>query len=103
LIVVAREVLAEFAQAHEVVRSQLQAWLAEAEDSEWRSPDDVKRRYPMASVLSDNRIVFNLKGNKYRMLVTITYQTKVALVLKLGTHAEYSKWELRRGKHGQGN
>jgi mRNA interferase HigB len=91
---VGREVLAEFAQAHADVRSQLQAWLAEAEDSEWRSPDDVKRRYRTASVLSDNRIVFNLKGNKYRMLVTISYQTKVVLILKLGTHAEYSKWEL---------
>jgi mRNA interferase HigB len=94
LIVLGREVLAQFAQGHAEVRAQLQAWLAEAEDSEWKSPDDVKRRYPTASVLTENRVVFNLKGNKYRMLVQIGYQARVVLVQKLGTHAEYSKWEL---------
>lgn len=89
-----REVLAEFAQTHADVRSQLQAWLAEATDSEWGSPDDVRRRYPAASVLAENQVVFNLKGNKYRLLVKINYEAKVVLVLRLGTHAEYSKWEL---------
>jgi|SRR5579863_266029 len=94
LIVVGRKVLAEFAQQHADVRSQLQAWLAEAEESEWESPSDVKRRYPTASVLADNRVVFNLKGNKYRLLVRIGYQAQVLVVERLGTHAEYSKWEL---------
>ena len=94
MIVVGRDLLAEFAQAHADVRTQLQTWLAEAVDSEWRWPEDVKRRYPTASVLSDDRVVFNLKGNKYRMLVRVNYQIKVVLILRLGTHAEYSKWEL---------
>jgi len=92
--VLGREVLAQFARGHAEVRSQLQAWLAEAEDSEWSSPDDVRRRFPTASVLAGDRVVFNLKGNKYRMLVRISYGARIVLILKLGTHAEYSKWEL---------
>lgn len=94
MLVLGRAVLAEFAQAHADVRPQLQAWLAEAEDSEWNSPDELKRRYTTASLLDDNRVVFNLKGNKYRMLVRIDYRAKVVVVQRLGTHAEYSKWQL---------
>ncbi|HEV2494954.1 MAG TPA: type II toxin-antitoxin system HigB family toxin [Terriglobia bacterium] len=94
MIVLGRDVLAQFAEAHADVRPQLQAWLAEAEDSEWQSPAEVKRRYPAASLLAGNRVVFNLKGTKYRMLVQIGYQARVVMVQKIGTHAEYSKWEL---------
>lgn len=94
MIVVGREVIAEFAQKHADVRPQLEAWLAEAEESQWRTPDEIKRRYPKASVLANNRVVFDLKGNKYRMVVKISYQVQVVMVERVGTHAEYSKWEL---------
>jgi mRNA interferase HigB len=94
LVVVGLEVVANFAQKHADVRSQLKAWLAEAEESQWRTPDDVKRRYPTASVLADNRVVFNLKGRKYRIVARISYNIQVVMIEKVGTHAEYSKWEL---------
>jgi mRNA interferase HigB len=94
LIVVGREIIDEFAKKHADVRSQLQAWLAEAEEAEWRSPEDVKRRHHTTSLLAGNRAVFNLKGNKYRMVVQISYQVQVVMVQRIGTHAEYSKWEL---------
>ena len=94
MIVVGREVIAEFAQKHADVRPQLEAWLAEAEESQWRTPDEIKRRYPKASVLANNRVVFDLKGNKYRMVVKVSYQVQVVMVERVGTHAEYSKWEL---------
>lgn len=73
---------------------QLEAWLAEAEESQWTTPDEIKRRYPKASMLANNRVVFDFKGNKYRMLVRISYQLQVLRVERVGTHAEYSKWEL---------
>lgn len=91
MIVVGREDLAEFAREHAEARSQIQAWLAEVEDSEWKSPGDVKRRYPTASLLAANRVVFNLKGNKYRMLVRISYEIQLVMIQRIGTHAEYSK------------
>ncbi len=94
MIVVGREVVAEFSRRHADVRSQLEAWLAEAEEAQWKTPSEVKRRYPKASVLAGNRVVFDFKGNKYRMVVKVSYQVQVAMVERLGTHAEYSKWEL---------
>lgn len=94
LKVVGREVLSEFARRHAGVRSQLQAWLAEAEEAQWRVPEDIQRRYPTASFLAANRVVFNLKGRKYRMAVKVSYQLQVVMVERIGTHAEYSKWKL---------
>jgi mRNA interferase HigB len=88
------EILSEFTRTHAEVRSQLQAWLAEAEEAQWRAPEDVKRRYRTASFLSGNRVVFNLKGRKYRMVVKVSYQLQIVMVERMGTHAEYSKWEL---------
>ena len=94
MTVVGLEVLSEFTRTHAEVRSQLQAWLAEAEEAQWRVPEDIKRRYRTASFLSGNRVVFNLKGRKYRMVVKVSYQLQIVMVERMGTHAEYSEWEL---------
>ena len=58
----------------------------------WRTPAEVKARYVSASFLANNRVVFNLKGNKYRLDTKIAYQVGVVLVKRIGTHAEYSRW-----------
>lgn len=94
MIVVNLEILTKFAQKHADVRPQVQAWHAEAEESQWKTPDDIKQRYPTASILTDNRVVFNLKGMKYRLVVKVSYEVQVVMIEKVGTHAEYSKWEL---------
>ena len=85
------EVLAEFARTHAEVRTQLQVWLAEAEEAQWKGPDDI---YPTASFLADNRVVFNVKGRKYRMVVKVSYRLQIVMIDRVGTHAEYSKWVL---------
>ena len=86
--------LQAFKERHADVRSQVDAWRSEVEAAQWNSPHDVTERYPSASILSDNQVVFNLKGNKYRLLVKISYKNKIVFVKKAGTHAEYSKWTL---------
>lgn len=86
--------LEEFARRHGDVGSQIDAWVREAEDAEWRSPSEIKARYPSASFLSDNRVIFNLKGNAYRLEVKVSYELQVVLIKRIGTHAEYSKWKL---------
>ena len=92
--VVGRGVLEDFKRRHPDVQSQVDAWLLEAEEATWSTPHAVTRRYGTASILSDNRVVFNLKGNSYRLLVRIAYRLGKVIVLKAGTHAEYDRWDL---------
>ena len=91
--VVGRKKLEEFSRRHADVRSQIQAWLCEVEESQWQTPHDMKARYATASFLGDNRVVFNLKGNKYRLDVKLSYKNQVVLIKRIGTHAEYSTWK----------
>lgn len=78
-------------ERHADACSSLQAWLAEVEHAQWTSPQDVKRRYPSASFLGGDRVIFNIRGNSYRLVVKVAYDTGIVLVKWFGTHAEYSK------------
>jgi mRNA interferase HigB len=88
---VGKKQLDDFGRRHADVRASLDAWILEAEEAEWRSSADIKARFPSASFLSDNRVIFNIRGNKYRLEVKISYEVKVVLIGWIGTHAEYSK------------
>jgi mRNA interferase HigB len=92
--IVGRNVLDDFGRRHADVVSQIEAWLCEVEEAQWQGPADLKRAYPKASILSGNRVVFNVKGNRYRLEAKIEYGLGIALVKRMGTHAEYSKWKL---------
>ncbi len=83
----------EFILKHADSKNWLTSWLAEVRDGEWEHPNDVKLRYSSASILSDNRLIFNIKGNKYRMEVQVAYKNKVVVIKQLGTHAEYVRWD----------
>ncbi|HXM34234.1 MAG TPA: type II toxin-antitoxin system HigB family toxin [Pyrinomonadaceae bacterium] len=91
---VGKELLAEFERHHADIKVPLTVWISEVEDADWKGPVDIKARYPSASLLSDNRVVFNIKGNKYRIETKVSYEIKVVLARRIGTHAEYSKWAL---------
>jgi mRNA interferase HigB len=83
--------LDDFAKRHADIRDPLDAWTCELEAADWQGPADIRARYPSASFLSDNRVVFNIKGNNYRIETKISYEIDVVLVIWIGTHAEYSK------------
>lgn len=70
---------------------QFDAWLAEAHDAIWRNPIDIKRKYRTASVLKSGRVVFNISGNRYRLVTQINYQAWVVEIRFFGTHAEYDR------------
>jgi mRNA interferase HigB len=72
-------------------KAPLEAWYYEARHAEWKSPADVKAKYGTASILKDNRVVFNITGNKYRLVVKINYRTRTVFVRFLGTHRQYNK------------
>lgn len=91
--VVGRAHLEEFTRHHADVRSQVEAWLCEAEEAQWRSPQDIKERYAHASFLADNRVVFNLKGNKYRLDTKVSYKNQLVSIQRVGTHADYETWK----------
>ena len=79
---------------HAHSQASLSAWLQEAETADWKTSQDIKDRYPSADLLSGNRVVVNIGGNNYRLVVVVRYQNGVLLVDRIGTHAEYSKWKL---------
>ncbi|MEX0929135.1 MAG: type II toxin-antitoxin system HigB family toxin [Balneolales bacterium] len=89
--VFARNTLVEYWKTHTNAEEALKSWFAEAEKARWNSPDDIKKKYPHASILPNNRIVFNIKGNKYRLVVKINYDYGQVFIRFVGTHAEYDK------------
>lgn len=90
--VVGRERLSDFVRSREDAQSRVAAWLAEVEDAKWADPHDVKRRYPSASLLGAQRVVFNVGGNRYRIDTKISYEHQTVLVIRVGTHSEYDQW-----------
>lgn len=91
--IVGRQILTDFAAEHADIRPALNAWRAELEEAHWRSTKDIKARYPSASFVGENRVIFNIKGNKYRVEVKVNFENEVVLVTRIGTHSEYSKWK----------
>ncbi len=89
--VLGREVLESFKESHGDVRKQLDVWLGEATDAKWERWRDIKEKYSTASPLKDNIVIFNIKGNSYRLKVKVNYRYQVVKIEKIGTHAEYSK------------
>ena len=89
--VFSRSTLRTFANAHADARQPLYAWFAEVEKMTWTGPDDIKARYSSASFLPNNRVVFNIKGNEYRIVAAVKYEFFAVYIRFIGTHPEYSK------------
>jgi len=89
--VIAKSTLRDFWIMHKDCEGQLKSWYDEAEKSNWISPNDIKSDYPSASILQGNRVVFNIKGNLYRLIVKINYKVGIVWIRFVGTHAEYDK------------
>lgn len=70
---------------------QLKAWYHEAKQATWQNPNEVKQQYRSASIIGDNRIIFNICGNKYRLIVKINYEAQWVFIRFIGTHKEYDK------------
>lgn len=87
-----KKLLYDFKERHADAQSQIESWEAEVEEAEWATPHDLKRRYPRASLVKNQQVFFDICGNKYRLLTQVNYKNKIILVLKVGTHNEYDKW-----------
>jgi mRNA interferase HigB len=89
--VISRKTLKDFWEKEPAARSALEAWHAEARNAAWSSPTDIKASYGSASILKDGRVVFNISGNKYCLVVWINYEFHTIYVRFVGTHKEYDE------------
>ena len=97
MIVIGAEVVERYFVAHagdkgiRVARSQCDVWLAIAVRAQWRNPEDVKASHPRASILKGGRVVFNIKGNDYRLVAALQYRAGVVVIRFFGSHAAYDR------------
>lgn len=89
--VIAISTLRVFWAKHSDAQTPLMAWHALASRSQWKSPSDIKEAYRNASFTANNRVVFNIKGNDYRLVVLVRYDKGLLFVKFVGTHAQYDK------------
>ena len=81
----------DFWEKHADSEQYLKTWYDTAKNADWKNPNDVKASYSSASIIGDNRVVFNVKGNNYRLIVKFNYRLQWAFIRFIGTHAEYDK------------
>jgi mRNA interferase HigB len=89
--VIAKKILREFWEKQNDSEEQLKTWYKEASRAVWTSPVDIKSEYPKASILKSGRVVFNICGNTYRLIVQINYSRGWVFIRFIGTHSEYGK------------
>lgn len=89
--VIAKKILRDFWIKYPDCEQQLKSWYSEAITAEWKSPNEIKREFPSASIIENNRFVFNIKGNSYRLIVKINYGYHIIWIRFIGTHKQYDK------------
>lgn len=82
----------EFPLAEQVLLS----WFEEVETADWSNPNELKAQYRNASILTDKRVVFNIHGNSYRLIVDIEYRLKIVFIIWFGTHQQYNKIDAKK-------
>ena len=99
--IIARSTLKRFVDAHAgrrghvALKAALEGWFAEARKTRWKSAADVKRLYATASIVSSDRVVFNIKGNDFRLVVAIDYEKGIVWIKWIGAHAEYDEIDVK--------
>ena len=89
--IISKRVLRDFWLKHADSEQQLKSWYRETEKAQWNNINDLKTEYPNAIILKENRIVFNIKGNNYRLIVKFNFEYQISWIRFIGTHAEYDK------------
>lgn len=87
--VIAKKILREFWEKHSEAEQPLKTWFREVSLAEWENPTDIKLAYVKASILKNSRVVFNICGNKYRLIVKVEYEKGWVFIRFIGTHSEY--------------
>src|SRR6202051_1781919 len=103
--VISRRTLREFVERrrgykdHAALKAALDAWFDEVRNARWSSAADVKRSYATASIVSADRVVFNIKGNDYRLVVAVDFDKGIVWIKWIGTHKNYDKIDVKDVRH----
>ncbi len=89
--IISRKALREFWEKHPDAEQSLRAWYTRVKRATWETPSDVKVAYRNASFVANDRVVFNIRGNRYRLIVGIDYQYSIIYIRFVGTHADYDR------------
>ena len=89
--IISRRALREFWEKHEDAEAFLRTWFQEAREANWKTPAEIKKRYATASFVGSDRVVFNVKGNRYRLVTAIRYDLGIVFIRFIGTHEEYDR------------
>jgi mRNA interferase HigB len=104
--IISRRTLREFIthraghKGQPALKAALDSWFAEASHAVWISTADVKRLYATASIVSADRIVFNIKGNDYRLVVAVDFEKAIVWIKWIGTHKDYDRIDVKEVDHG---
>lgn len=89
--IIARKAIVDFSAKYPDSAPALQAWFHEARKAGWKNNNEIKQQYLSASILKNGRVVFNIKGNDYRLVVHINFSTQIVYIRFIGTHKEYDR------------
>lgn len=89
--IIARSNLREFWQKYPDSEQSLKAWFYDVSRANWQSPSDIKNVYANASIIANNRVIFNIRGNRYRLIVHVRYDIEIVFIRFIGTHQDYDK------------
>jgi mRNA interferase HigB len=104
--IIARRTLREFVEArrgykdHRSLKAALEAWFDEVKKARWSSAADLKRGYATASIVSADRVVFNIKGNDYRLVAAVDFEKSIVWIKWIGTHRDYDRIDVKEVEHG---
>ncbi|HEV2548723.1 MAG TPA: type II toxin-antitoxin system HigB family toxin [Stellaceae bacterium] len=104
--IIARRTLREFVESRaghkdqRAVKAALDAWFHEAKKAQWKNTADIKRAYATASIISADRIVFNIKGNANRLVVAVDFEKGIVWIKWIGTHRNYDRIDVTEVEHG---
>ena len=101
--IIKRSTLVSYWNAYSGTQQALKSWFAEANKAKWVSSNGMKSDYPLASVISGKRTVFNIKGNSYRLVLDIEYKIGIIFIIWFGTHAEYDKINVKTISYDKSN
>lgn len=101
--IIAVNTIKEYWEKYPNTEQSLKAWVQEIEQSSWESPQDLKLKYRNASIVTGKRVVFNINGNKFRLIVDIEFRLKIVFIVWFGSHSEYDQIDSKTVKYAKAN
>ena len=101
--IISRKILTNYWEKHLEAEQALKSWFDELSEALWKSPNELKLQYRNVSIISNKRVVFNIHGNKYRLVVDVEYRIGIVFTVWIGTHKEYDRINVKEIKYVKTN